>query len=105
MSQAERQLFFKTLDLSGNGLLSWGELQVKYFKDHDTADTVFIYYIKRWRHMKQLEMGGGVQRVEGVDYHQYRIDYMTSIWGDELGLYGPGNTKSKYSRFSSYGSN
>lgn len=93
MSDAERRLFFDTLDITGNGMLSWGEIGTRIFinatfEDHLSADTVFIYYAKRWKHMKGLGIGGGLNRIEGFDYEPYRIDYTSWIWG-LLGIWGP----------------
>jgi hypothetical protein len=90
MSDAELRIFFNTLDITGNEMLSWGELGLKMFKNDTTVqlDSVFIYYANRWKHMRSFQIGGGLERLEGFDYEPYRIDYSTYIW-DRLGIWGP----------------
>lgn len=87
MTDTERAIFFKTLDVTGNGMLSWGELTVDYVK---TGQPAFLYYVNRWRQMRDrgLGFGAGLQRIEGVDYEQYRYDYVQSLYGYQ-GTYGP----------------
>jgi hypothetical protein len=72
MTDAERSLFFNTLDITGNGVLSVGELGIDYF---NTSDIAFTYYVKRWRQLRNTAFGGGLTRIQDFDYEPYRYVY------------------------------
>ncbi|KAJ3362558.1 hypothetical protein HDU91_003368 [Kappamyces sp. JEL0680] len=79
MTDAERKIFFTTLDLTGNGLLSWGELAIDFF---GTQEYAFTYYVKRWRQMTSLGMSTGLERIQDFDYEPFRYVYSDCfLWG------------------------
>lgn len=72
MSRAEVTKFHDTLDVSGDGFVSWGELVVDYFG----TGYAFEYYVSRWRASRYSGVFlDGLNRREGINYDLYRKVY------------------------------
>ncbi|KAJ3255645.1 hypothetical protein HK103_006170 [Boothiomyces macroporosus] len=74
MTNAEAELFFNTLDVSQNNMLSWGELKLDYIGDGKGA---FKYYLDRWMRLRHQELGGGLQRITDIDYNYYDNNFQS----------------------------
>ncbi|KAI8902363.1 hypothetical protein BC833DRAFT_573989 [Globomyces pollinis-pini] len=80
LSMDETLLLFKTLDVSGNGYLSWGEISMDYFNgpppENRKPQPAFEYYANRWRRMGR-QYGKGLERIELLPYEKYNVfDYV-----------------------------
>lgn len=86
LSIGEIDILFNTLDITGNGMLSWGELSVDYF---NTSIPAFIYYISRYKNQmhNKKDYASGLKRVEGFNYEPFRFDNSTQFGGQ--GIWGP----------------
>jgi hypothetical protein len=69
LDSREKHILFNTLDLSGNGLLSWGELSVDLF---NTTYGAMEFYINRNRQLKE-EFDGGLSKIQWVDYEKFNF--------------------------------
>lgn len=67
---SEAITLFKTLDISGNGYLSWGELSLDYF---GVGKSAMEYYLERWRHYKSHDFLRGLKRIDQFDYSIYKF--------------------------------
>ncbi|KAJ3272864.1 hypothetical protein HDV01_005187 [Terramyces sp. JEL0728] len=72
MTTAEVEMFFTTLDVSNNDMISWGELTLDYIGDGKGA---FKYYLDRWMRLRYQELGGGLGRITDIVYEYYDNNY------------------------------
>lgn len=87
-TEAESRILFDTLDITGNGMVNWGEMSSDFFNSNLP---VFIYYVSRWKSRRYEKTGGignGLERVEGFNYEPFRWDNQTVVAGPQ-GTWGP----------------
>ena len=63
------QILFNTLDISGNGFLSIGELQTDYF---NVGVGALEFYTARYYYLKKSKFDAGLKRIE-IDYTPFAL--------------------------------
>lgn len=71
MSASESDVFFDTLDVTGDGLVSYHEMINDYFS---VGMTAIEFYIRRWRFEGSTRAGGGLDRAK-IDYTNSAFRY------------------------------